>query len=154
MICKFKKSTGIPEVFFHGCRAFLFQDEMLAKRLQILVGQYLCVHCCSSCLAQIGNYSIILPNSASVARTARVIARLEQITEEKWPLRAFEISRGIKPELPVLFGALYGLRRSEAIGLKWDTLDFGNDTMNAMLSDHGIAEAGALKLSLWVQPEK
>ena len=43
MICKFKKSTGIPEVFLHGSRAFLFQDEMLAKRLQILVSQYLCV---------------------------------------------------------------------------------------------------------------
>lgn len=32
-------------------------------------------------------------------------------------------------ELPVLFGAFYGLRRSEVIGLKWDAIDFINDTI-------------------------
>lgn len=32
-------------------------------------------------------------------------------------------------ELSVLFGAFYGLRRSEAIGLKWDAIDFVNDTI-------------------------
>ena len=34
----------------------------------------------------------------------------------------FEAAKGSKLELPILFGAFYGLRRSEAIGLKWDAI--------------------------------
>lgn len=41
----------------------------------------------------------------------------------------FEASKGTKMELPVVFGAFYGLRRSEVVGLKWDAIDFKNDTI-------------------------
>ena len=41
----------------------------------------------------------------------------------------FEASKGTKLELPVLFGAFYGLRRSEAIGLKWSAIDFEQGTL-------------------------
>lgn len=41
----------------------------------------------------------------------------------------FEVARGTRLELPVLFGAFYGLRRSEVVGLKWDAIDFKNDTI-------------------------
>lgn len=41
----------------------------------------------------------------------------------------FEALRGTKLELPVLVAAFYGLRRSEALGLKWDTIDFERDTI-------------------------
>ena len=41
----------------------------------------------------------------------------------------FEAAKGSKLELPILFGAFYGLRRSEVIGLKWDAIDFGQNTI-------------------------
>ncbi len=41
----------------------------------------------------------------------------------------FEAVKGTKLEIPVFLGAFYGLRRSEAIGLKWDAIDFQNDTI-------------------------
>lgn len=41
----------------------------------------------------------------------------------------FEAAKGDLLELPILFGAFYGLRRSEVIGLKWDAIDFVNDTI-------------------------
>lgn len=41
----------------------------------------------------------------------------------------FEAAKGSKLELPILFGAFYGLRRSEAIGLKWDGIDFDQNTI-------------------------
>ena len=41
----------------------------------------------------------------------------------------FNAAKGTKLELPVLFGAFYGLRRSEAIGLKWDAIDFEQNTI-------------------------
>ena len=41
----------------------------------------------------------------------------------------FAASKGTKLEIPILFGAFYGLRRSEAIGLKWDAIDFEHDTL-------------------------
>ena len=41
----------------------------------------------------------------------------------------FEAAKGTKLELPILFGAFYGLRRSEAVGLKWDAIDFEQNTI-------------------------
>ena len=41
----------------------------------------------------------------------------------------FEAAKGTKLELPILFGAFYGLRRSEAVGLKWDAIDFEKNTI-------------------------
>ncbi len=43
--------------------------------------------------------------------------------------KLFEASKGTKLEFPILFGAFYGMRRSEALGLKWDAIDFENDTI-------------------------
>lgn len=41
----------------------------------------------------------------------------------------FEAARGTKLEIPIFLGAFYGLRRSEALGLKWSAIDFDNDTI-------------------------
>lgn len=41
----------------------------------------------------------------------------------------FEAAAGTRFELPILLGAFYGLRRSEVIGLKWDAIDFANETI-------------------------
>ena len=43
--------------------------------------------------------------------------------------KMFEALRGTKLELPVLVAAFYGLRRSEALGLKWDAIDFERDSI-------------------------
>ena len=43
--------------------------------------------------------------------------------------RLFEISKGTKLEIPILFGAFYGMRRSETLGMKWDAIDFERDTI-------------------------
>ena len=43
--------------------------------------------------------------------------------------KLFEAAKGTKLEIPIFLGAFYGLRRSEALGLKWDAVDFQNDTI-------------------------
>ena len=43
--------------------------------------------------------------------------------------KLFEAAKGSHLEIPIFLGAFYGLRRSEAIGLKWDAIDFQNDTI-------------------------
>lgn len=43
--------------------------------------------------------------------------------------RLLEVSKGTHLEIPVLLAAFYGLRRSEVIGLKWDAIDFENNTI-------------------------
>lgn len=43
--------------------------------------------------------------------------------------KLFEITRGTRLEIPVLFGAFYGMRRSEALGMKWDAIDFERNTI-------------------------
>ena len=41
----------------------------------------------------------------------------------------FEVARGTKLELPIVLAAFYGLRRSEVLGLKWDAIDFQQNTI-------------------------
>lgn len=41
----------------------------------------------------------------------------------------FDVVKGHKLELPVLFAAFYGLRRSEAVGLKWNAIDLKQNTI-------------------------
>lgn len=43
--------------------------------------------------------------------------------------KLFEAVAGTKLELPVLLGAFYGLRRSEIVGLKWNAIDFEQNTI-------------------------
>ena len=40
-----------------------------------------------------------------------------------------QVSKGTRLEFPILFGVFYGLRRSEALGLKWDAVDFTQNTI-------------------------
>jgi integrase len=41
----------------------------------------------------------------------------------------FEAAKGHKLELGVIFGAFYGLRRSEVIGLRWESINFEANTI-------------------------
>lgn len=41
--------------------------------------------------------------------------------------KIIEITKGTKLELPVIFGGVYGLRRSEIVGLRWSAIDFENN---------------------------
>lgn len=43
--------------------------------------------------------------------------------------KLFEAAKGTHLEIPIFLGAFYGLRRSEALGLKWDAIDFQNNTI-------------------------
>ena len=42
----------------------------------------------------------------------------------------FEIVKGTKLELPIVLASFYGLRRSEVLGLKWDAIDFQQNTIS------------------------
>ena len=41
----------------------------------------------------------------------------------------FAASKGTRLEIPIMLAAFYGLRRSEAVGLKWDCVDFERNTI-------------------------
>ena len=41
----------------------------------------------------------------------------------------FEAVKGHKLELGVIFGAFYGLRRAEVVGLRWESIDFETNTI-------------------------
>ena len=41
----------------------------------------------------------------------------------------FQVARGSRLELIILFAAFYGLRRSEVLGLRWDAIDFEAGTL-------------------------
>lgn len=41
----------------------------------------------------------------------------------------FAVVKGSQLEIPVMLAGFYGLRRSEVLGLKWDAIDFNNNTI-------------------------
>lgn len=43
--------------------------------------------------------------------------------------KLFDVAKGTALEIPVFLGAFYGLRRSEVLGLKWNAIDFQNNTI-------------------------
>ena len=43
--------------------------------------------------------------------------------------KLFDAAKGTVLEIPVFLGAFYGLRRSEVLGLKWNAIDFQNNTI-------------------------
>ena len=56
--------------------------------------------------------------------------------------RLFQVARGTPLELPVMLAAFYGLRRSEVVGLKWDSIDFENKTIAIRHTVTACAEKG------------
>ena len=56
--------------------------------------------------------------------------------------RLIQAARGTPLELPVMLAAFYGLRRSEAVGLKWDAIDFENKTIAIRHTVTACAEKG------------
>ena len=60
----------------------------------------------------------------------RKINAMRTLTTESLAVQAlFEAAKGTLIEIPIFLGAFYGLRRSEALGLKWDAIDFQNNTI-------------------------
>ena len=60
--------------------------------------------------------------------------------------KLFEVSKGTKLEFPILFGAFYGLRRSEALSLKWDAIDFENDSITIRHTVTSVTLDGKVQL--------
>ena len=60
--------------------------------------------------------------------------------------KLLEVSKGTKLEFPILFGAFYGLRRSEALGLKWDAIDFENDSITIRHTVTSVTLDGKVQL--------
>jgi len=48
---------------------------------------------------------------------------------ESETIALFEAAKGHKLELAVIFGAFYGLRRSETVGLRWESINFEANTI-------------------------
>jgi len=59
---------------------------------------------------------------------------LRQVEVEK----LYEAVKGHKLELGVLLGAYYGLRRSEIVGLRWESIDFAANTITI---EHTVTQA-------------
>jgi integrase len=58
--------------------------------------------------------------------------------------RLFSVFRGDRMEVVVLIAAYYGLRRSEIIGLRWDAIDFDNNTITIHAKAYNVYEGGKL----------
>lgn len=49
----------------------------------------------------------------------------------------FHVAQGDPMEFPILMAAFYGLRRSEIVGLRWQSIDFENNTISI---DHTVVQ--------------
>jgi len=68
-------------------------------------------------------------------KAERFVGKFLRETEVK---ALFEAVKGHKLELGVIIGAYYGLRRSEIVGLRWESIDFER---NAITIEHSVTVA-------------
>lgn len=67
---------------------------------------------------------LILANPATVARTPKAARFKSEYLNPAQVCEVLSLFAGNTAELPITLCALYGLRRSEAIGLQWKNVDF------------------------------
>ena len=58
--------------------------------------------------------------------------------------RLFSVFREYRMEVVMLIAVYYGLRRSEIIGLRWDAIDFDNNTITIHAKAYNVYEDGKL----------
>lgn len=58
----------------------------------------------------------------------------------------FEKSKGDPLEIPIMLSAFYGLRRSEVLGIKWNAIDFANNSISIKHTVNEIRENGKVKI--------
>jgi len=74
-------------------------------------------------------------NKVNRPSTKRFVGKFLKQSET---VRLFEAVKDNKLELGVIFGAFYGLRRSEIIGLRWESINFEANTITI---EHTVTEA-------------
>lgn len=78
------------------------------------------------CLEHAFKMNVIVSNPADKIQRPKKGQFISSFYNESELNRLFEISKGDSLELIILITAFYGLRRSEVLGLQWDSFDFEN----------------------------
>ena len=81
------------------------------------------------CLEHAFKMNVIVSNPADKIQRPKKGQFISSFYNESELNRLFEISKGDSLELIILITAFYGLRRSEVLGLQWDSFDFENKTI-------------------------
>lgn len=81
------------------------------------------------CLDYAFKMNIIVNNPADKVQTPKKEQYIASYYNETELNELFEKSKGDPLELIILITAFYGLRRSEVLGLQWDSFDFENKTI-------------------------
>lgn len=68
--------------------------------------------------------NLIPKNPADSVELPKIEKYVSSIYTKEEIDKLFDIVRGTKLEVPVTLAAFYGLRREEAIGLRWDAINF------------------------------
>ncbi len=68
-------------------------------------------------------------NPASRVDRPKVEKFVGSFYDEEEMAKLVDAAIGTRLQLPIYFGAFYGLRRSEIVGLKWDCIDFQRNTI-------------------------
>ena len=81
------------------------------------------------CLDYAFKMNIIVSNPADKVQRPKKAQFIGGFYNESELNKLFEISKGDPLELIILITSFYGLRRSEVLGLQWDSFDFENKTI-------------------------
>lgn len=81
------------------------------------------------CLDYAFKMNVIVSNPADKVQRPKKVQFINSFYNESELNKLFEISKNDSLELIILITAFYGLRRSEVLGLQWDSFDFENKTI-------------------------
>ena len=89
-------------------------------------------------LQQAVKSDVIMTNPADKVEKPKVKPYIAKFYNDEGLNELFEKVKDTRLELPIIITAFYGLRRSEVLGLKWNSIDFKNKTISVC---HTVGEA-------------
>lgn len=126
-IIPYFKARGIPLVDLKATDIqFFYLDQLKRVSASTVIHYHAVIH---KALKYAVKIDLISSNPADKVERPKKDPFIGSFYDSHEMEKLFAAAKGTHLEIPIFLGAFYGLRRSEAVGLRWSAIDFENNTL-------------------------
>jgi integrase len=128
-----KKGTLLVELTADDINEF-YEDQLERVKANTVVKYHANIGSALKYAVRVDYIPYTIMDKVDRPRVERYVGKFLKQSET---VRLFEAVKGHKLELGVIFGAFYGLRRSEIVGMRWESINFEANTITV---EHTVTE--------------
>lgn len=126
-IIPYFKARGIPLVDLKATDIqFFYLDQLKRVSASTVIHYHAVIH---KALKYAVKIDLISSNPADKVERPKKDPFIGSFYDSHEMEKLFAAAKGTHLEIPIFLGSFYGLRRSEAVGLRWSAIDFENNTL-------------------------